>query len=250
MIAEAVKPPPRGAQPTLSPALAQLPDAADWAAQLTHKLQTLLQTATPTLGPLEHLLETECKSLAGAFLQSAAQAVAAAQSLVCPRCRKPLHAQAQHRDRTVQSLFGPVRLSRGYGLCPRCQEWFFPADAALGLLERAPASPRLQEICALLALGSPFARAQKNLRRLLGLELSAATLHREAFRQGQRALRLREADVALSKLPGGVSALAQRAHPPAAPFTLVIEMDAWNIRERDQWGRTQALRQKGLEPER
>jgi hypothetical protein len=214
-----------------------LPDAADWAAQLPPKLQTLLQTATPTLGQLEHLLETECKSPAGAFLQSAVRAVAAAQSLVCPRCRKPPRVEAQHRDRTVQSLFGPVRLSRGYGLCPRGQEWLSPADAALGLLERAPGSPRVQEICALLAPGSPFARAQKNLRRLLGLELSAATLHREAFRQGQSALRLREADAALSKLPGGVSALAQRAHTPAAPFTLVIEMDAWNIRERDEWGR-------------
>ncbi len=29
------------------------------------------------------------------------------------------------------------------------------------------------------------------------------------------------------------------------PFTLVIELDAWNIRERDAWGRSKALRQKG-----
>ena len=155
--------------------------------------------------------EAECKTLAGGFLQSAAQAVAAAQTLVCPRCHKPLHVEAQHRDRMVQSLFGPVRLVRGYGLCPRCQERFFPADAVLGLLERAPHSPRVQEICAILALGSPFARAQKSIGRVTGLDLSLATVHREALRQGQRALQLRDADVALSKLPGGGSLQGRRS---------------------------------------
>ena len=38
--------------------------------------------------------------------------------------------------------------------------------------------------------------------------------------------------------------------PPPVPFTLVIEIDAWNIRERDGWGQTQALLEQGLKPER
>jgi hypothetical protein len=35
------------------------------------------------------------------------------------------------------------------------------------------------------------------------------------------------------------------------PFTLVIELDAWNIRERNDqdWGQAEALRQRGQEPE-
>jgi hypothetical protein len=33
-------------------------------------------------------------------------------------------------------------------------------------------------------------------------------------------------------------------------FTLVIELDAWNIRERDQWGQSQTCRKTGREPER
>ena len=38
---------------------------------------------------------------------------------------------------------------------------------------------------------------------------------------------------------------------PGAPFLLVIELDAWDIRERneEQWGRTQELRQEGQEPD-
>jgi hypothetical protein len=38
--------------------------------------------------------------------------------------------------------------------------------------------------------------------------------------------------------------------PPPQPFTLVIEIDAWNIRERDDWGQTEALRAQGKKPER
>jgi len=34
------------------------------------------------------------------------------------------------------------------------------------------------------------------------------------------------------------------------PFTLVIEIDAWNIRERDHWGQTRQLRRRGLDPGR
>jgi len=29
--------------------------------------------------------------------------------------------------------------------------------------------------------------------------------------------------------------------PPTQPFTLIIEMDAWNIRELDDWGQTKVL---------
>ena len=38
--------------------------------------------------------------------------------------------------------------------------------------------------------------------------------------------------------------------PPPAPFTLVIQIDAWNIRERDEWGNTKALRQQGQDLKR
>ena len=71
---------------------------------------------------------------------------------------------------------------------------------------------------------------------MTGIDLDASSLHREARRQGERALALREANVALTRTLDGVGELAARARPPSAPFTLVIEIDAWNIRERDNWG--------------
>ena len=38
--------------------------------------------------------------------------------------------------------------------------------------------------------------------------------------------------------------------PPLQPFTMVIQIDAWNIRERDDWGESKALRKEKKEPER
>lgn len=75
-------------------------------------------------------------------------------------------------------------------------------------------------------------------------------MHREARRQGERALQLRDADVALTNTAKGIKELARRAQPPQGDFTLVIEIDAWNIRERDHWGQSQKMRAEGEEPSR
>jgi GH35 family endo-1,4-beta-xylanase len=62
------------------------------------------------------------------------------------------------------------------------------------------------------------------------VKLPRATLDREAKRQGQRAQRLR-------------TALDQQAAPQKRqlelrlePYQMIIQLDAWNIRERDAWG--------------
>jgi hypothetical protein len=46
--------------------------------------------------------------------------------------------------------------------------------------------------------------------------------------------------------PGGQQMLGL----PDEPFTLVIELDAWNIRERDDWGQSARKRAAGQEPQR
>jgi hypothetical protein len=150
----------------------------------------------------------------------------------------------------VQSGFGPVRFERSYGFCPHCGHYCFPADEALGLHERAQSSPRVQEICALMTLQAPAGQAGEDVQRLTGLTLSASTLHREACRQGERALKLREKQEQLTEKADGVAVLAGRAPRLPQHSTMVIEVDAWNIRERDHWGQTEARRKAGEEPER
>ena len=197
------------------------------------------------MGVIEKVLDRvslECRRRA---LERLVQQAAARQPLLCPMCQQALTVEAHHRARQVKTSFGMVRFTRGYGFCADCGQHVCPLDVMLGLQERAPASPRVQEICALTALRAPAGQVQDDVRRLTGLQLDASSLHREARRQGERALVLREADTVLTQTVAGVAQLAARARPPSSPFTLVIEIDAWNIRERDNWGRTKALRAAG-----
>ena len=71
--------------------------------------------------------------------------------------------------------------------------------------------------------------------------------HGTATRQGERALTLRDADEQRTQNATGITELAARSSPPQASFTLVIEIDAWNIRERDHWGKTKAFVKAGKE---
>lgn len=224
-------------------------DANQWMGQVRGELEGLMARGCD-IGQLEAHIEKRLKELGRPLLEEAVQKLADRQPLTCPRCNGPLHVERHRRLRHVFSVFGKVPFVRSYGFCPGCQERFYPADGAMGLQERAPASPRVQEICALMVLESPAGQAEANIGRLTGLDLGQASMHREARRQGERALRLRDADVALANTTGGIKELARRAQPPQGDFTLVIEIDAWNIRERDCWGQSQKMRARGEEPTR
>lgn len=248
MIAIPVNPLSEGIQKAPSLTLNNLPDVTQWAADLVKTIHEAINRAqSPNMGALELLLDGALKSLGASYLQSAAQALASQQQMNCVRCQRPLLIESKNRKRNVDSYWGSVEISRRYGYCSFCRDYCFPADDALGLLKRAPFSPRVQEICASMGITMPFGRAEKQSKRLTGLSLSASAIYREALRQGQRAIENREAQVALSKLPGGVEALSKRAKTSDNPFILVIEMDAWNIRERDHWGETQKRRQQKLD---
>jgi hypothetical protein len=222
-----------------------------WAQAAQTDLGDLLQTPGITLGHLEERLEAQARKLMLPILRAAAQQRAAQQPFQCPICHGPLLAHAHQRSRTVDTVFGSLVFKRDYGWCPDCARYWHPADPALGLAPQAPASPRMQEIAALMSLRNPYAQAAKDAHRLTGLPLNPASLHREAKRQGQRAIQCRQRDLHLSHTPQGVAQLSARsATSQKGSFTLIIEIDAWNIRERDDWGRTRKLRRNGQEPER
>jgi len=220
-----------------------------WAVRLCEEARAEM-TATGNMGTMEQALERVACRYQRRALELLVRARAKAEPLVCPKCRTPLHVEARHKNRRVRSRFGTLSFPRGYGFCPSCRQRHAPADNALGLAAFAPASPRVQEICALLARRAPAGQVEEDTRRLTGLNVSASSIHREARRQGERALVLREADTALLDTAEGQMELHNRAGLASSPFTLVIEIDAWNIRERDEWGRTAALRQVGQEPGR
>lgn len=206
----------------------------------TRKARALC-TDAPTMGEMELALEKVASGFQLAALQALTQQRAAAVPAACT-CGTALRIESHATFRTVNSHFGEFPLSRLYGYCHQCTQWIHPADAALGLHPRGRNSPRVQEVCALTALDHPAVYAQEKTRRLTGINLDASSIHREARRQGDRAIALREVNAEMTQSAKGIARLSAQAPAAAKDSTLVIEIDAWLIRERDQWGETAALR--------
>ena len=219
----------------------------DWMARLSAGLSRSLPNRNQTMGDLEREILQQTQGLERKLLEEASQKKADQTPPVCAVCGRQLVRLSHGHERTYQTRFGLVRIRRSRGWCKRCNTWRFPADYALGLEEAGSASPSVQEMAALVASKMPVSEASAVLERLTGVKLPPATLAREARRQGQRAERKRqELDQALNRGQGG-----DQCGPAAEnPFTLIIEIDAWNIRERDDWGQSQQQRAEGIEPER
>lgn len=225
-------------------------DFSDWLAATQNRLHHLARMPGTSLGHLELALVEQLHLLGVPLLTQAAHLQGQGTPFLCPRCQKPLACEAKNHPRKVESAIGPILLKRDYGWCEPCQHWVYPADTRWGLQPNAPASPRVQEMAAEAVLKMPCAEAQKSLPRMGGCQLSSTTLHREAYRQGERALALQKSDQGRTGTQAGVLQLAKQAKILQQPFVLIIELDAWNIRERTDWGRTKSLRKKGKEPER
>lgn len=220
-----------------------------WRQDMDARLQLIQQNQDQNLGHIEEELARAAKEPLRLLAERAAQAKANATLCQCVQCQSEL-TQQKFLSRRVDSRFGCLLLWRRYGWCAQCEQWQFPADHALGLGRQAPASPYLQEMSALLVSKMPAEQAVLVAERL-GLELSRCFLHREAHRQGLKAEKQRAQAVAELDSWEDIQKLARYGEGPAPqPFTLVIEIDAWNIRERDDWGHTKTIRQQGKKPER
>lgn len=223
-----------------------------WANRLQAGLAQSVEASDQTLGHLEEQLLRETRDFQRQLLQEAAQKKAEATPPRCPLCGRALSRCTPGHARTFETRFGPITLRRLRGWCARCRQWRFPADAALGLTDTAGYSPSVQEMAALAVSKLPVAEASAVVERLTGVKLPRATLDREARRQGQRAQAQRQALDGQMQTAAGAAQQARelQLELPLEPFTLVIELDAWNLRERDDWGQSEALRRAGQEPAR
>ena len=218
--------------------------AARLSASLEQSVRDFVVASDQDLGDIELQAEQQCRELLRQATETAAQRKADLTPPVCPVCQQPLSRVSGDHGRTFESRFGPVTIHRKRGYCRRCRKWRYPADTALGLEETAGYSPRVQEMAALLASKMPVGEASVVLEHLTGVKMARATLDREARRQGQRAQRLR------GKLDEQARQGSVQQELVLEPYQMIIQIDAWNIRERDNWGQTAGLRQAGQEPER
>lgn len=220
---------------------------ADWQVRLTAGLSRGLQASDQNLGHLEEEILHSTRELERKVLEEVAQKKADQSPPACPVCGHKLSRRTTEHERTFHSRFGPVTIKRLRGWCRRCKQWRFPADALLGLSETGGASPSVQEMAALTVSKMPVKEASAIIERLTGVKLPPATLDREARRQGQQAAKKRKKlDEQMSTEQGVKQVLAV----PESAFTLVLEIDAWNIRERDDWGQSSRQRARGVEPSR
>lgn len=219
--------------------------AARLADRLEQDVRGFLVASDQNLGDIELQIEQQSRELLRVAAQKAGQQKADRTPPLCPVCQKPLSRVSADHPRSFECRFGTITILRLRGYCKRCRKWRFPADAVLGLEESAGYSPRVQEMAALLASKMPVSEASVVLEHLTGVQLPRATLDREARRQGERAKRIRKQEderACQGKLVQSELVLE--------PYQMIIQLDAWNIRERDQWGHTESLRRGGQEPER
>ncbi len=219
---------------------------------LAGKLRGSVFCAGQDLGHMEEQLLRGGHELFRQMLEKGAQLKADQAPPICPVCQNKLSRWKQGHGTSIQSRFGILHIQRARGYCKRCRKWRFPADTLLGLPEEGTQSPAVQEMAALTVSKMPAPEAEQVVERLAGVKISAATLARQAQQQGQRAQQKRqELDQQMSRPEGRVQQDRDlQLQLALEPFTLVIELDAWNIRERDAWGQSQALRQKGEPPSR
>jgi hypothetical protein len=224
-----------------------------WQERLQAGLSRSIQASDQTMGHLEEEIQQQTRDLERVVLEEAAQKKADQAPPACPVCGGKLSRVTPGHERSYQTRFGVVRIRRTRGWCRRCKGWCYPADHQLGLAEAGSCSPGVQEMAALAASKLPVGEASAVIERLTGVKLPRATLDREARRQGQRAEGMRQAmDQQMSQGAGREQQVPElRLKGPIEPFTLALELDAWNIRERNEedWGLTEELRKMGQEPE-
>lgn len=92
----------------------------------------------------------------------------------CDGCGAPRESQGRRR-RTWASLFGPLRLTRRYLHCAKCQAGRFPAQETLGLTE-SDWTPEMASVCTLMSTTVPYGMAASVLHSLLGVEVSVKAL--------------------------------------------------------------------------
>lgn len=218
--------------------------AARAACALEESMQRLVAASDQNLGHLEVQVAQDVQELQRQVLERGAQAKAEATPPRCPVCGQALSRLSGGHPRTFKSRFGSITVKRTRGYCKRCRRWRVPADAALGLEETAGYSPAVQDLAALLASKMPIEDARAVLEHLTGVKLPRATLDREARRQGLRAQRLRR------QLDQAAATQRRQLELTLEPYQMILQLDAWDIRERDGWGQTVALRRNGQEPDR
>lgn len=127
-----------------------------------------------------------------------------------------------YRDKTIDTVVGPVRLRRAWYHCAACKHGLAPRDAELGVAG-ASLSPGLASMTARAAAAVPFAKAAGLLAGLAGIELTIKRVERSAEASGTTAA------AALAIQADAVNSRRMAVLPPEGPDMLYIAVDGTGV---------------------
>jgi hypothetical protein len=131
---------------------------------------------------------------------------------------------AGYRDKTVDTVLGPVALRRAWYHCAACRHGSAPRDEQLGVTGQGM-SAGLRKMTARAAAAVPFAAAARLISELAGITLTGKRAGRRAEADGQAAAAVIEAESA-SVMAGRLALL-----PPAPPLPgkLYVAVDGTGV---------------------
>ena len=91
-----------------------------------------------------------------------------------------------YRDKVIDTVLGPVTLTRAWYHCADCKHGLAPRDAELGVAGQSM-SPGLAAMTDLAAADGPFAKASRMLQTMAGVHLTAKRVERAAEASGTAA---------------------------------------------------------------
>lgn len=133
-----------------------------------------------------------------------------------------------YRSRDIHTLFGWIRLERGYYHCRHCQTGLAPYDKTSGIGPEQ-LSPGLARMCCLFAVDDSFAESARKLEEACGQRVSQATIKRLVQQVGSAALRQQDQQL---------EDFFNRREPPEAqvdPQRLYVAADGTTVPETDGW---------------
>lgn len=162
--------------------------AAAEARKLVHASMDLINSDRPVVLEAIERAAQESAAVIGRSVIAAVVNLAADDPLAgvdCPHGHRSRLAGV--RTKTVRTLLGSFRLSRGYYHCGTCHLGLAPADERLGIAGTS-LSPGLARACALAGAEMPYAKSGTFITTVTGLNLaSASTIGRVTRSQGGRA---------------------------------------------------------------
>lgn len=153
----------------------------------------------------------------------------------CPHCGSE-HVRLEGTvSRTIQALFGTVRLARQRIRCQHCFRRFCPADQLFEQMRRGRVSPALADAACLAGASWPYRQAAQLLTRLSGARISAEEIRLLTTRRG-RARAQAQQDASSAHLTPPASQSVGGSDAAIGPDRSIIGLDGGWVPSREQRG--------------